>query len=170
MKSNKIVSSIFETTDYDQFKIIESNREFEVRKNLAEDLKKFGRFEYPILVNEKMEVIDGQHRLATAKYLRLPIQYFVRHGAGAGTVKRINSSAKNWTLVDYVKSYAKEGIEDYKILNAFLENNTTRCLTNTTVMAIMSGTTNAPNADKIRSGTYKVFDLANVEKFFTFIY
>jgi hypothetical protein len=167
---DKLVNGIYETTNYDKFKLIESNRDFEVRQNLADDLKEFGSFEYPIEVNEKMEVIDGQHRLATAKYLKVPIQYFVKEGADKKTVIRINTKSVNWKITDYIKSYATEGIEDYQILLRNLENPKAACLTPTSIMGFSSGVGSAPSHAKIRNGKFKIIDQWKLDKFIDFMY
>ena len=55
------------TNKYDLFKRIESNREVnpahlkKIEKSISE--KNFLHL-YPIIVNERMEIIDGQHRLS----------------------------------------------------------------------------------------------------------
>lgn len=61
----------------------------------------------PILVNESMEVIDGQHRLEAAKELGLEIYYLVVSKTGASQVARINSNQKNWKAKDYLELYVE---------------------------------------------------------------
>ncbi|MHC4891748.1 MAG: ParB N-terminal domain-containing protein [Planctomycetota bacterium] len=67
----------------------------------------------PIVVNEDMEIIDGQHRFVAAKSLKKPIYYVVLAGAGLPEVQRLNANQKAWTLGEYASSYAKTGIIDY---------------------------------------------------------
>ena len=69
-----------ETTDYKQFKKVKGNRGYAQRhlKNLVSSIAQNNLLQYsPIIVNDKMEVIDGQHRLAAAQSLGLPIYYVV---------------------------------------------------------------------------------------------
>lgn len=68
----------------------------------------------PILVNEKMEVIDGQHRLMALQELDLPVHYLQVEGLGLEDVQRLNSLSKTWTPVDYARSYAEKGKKDYQ--------------------------------------------------------
>jgi hypothetical protein len=67
----------------------------------------------PILVNEKYQVIDGQHRLEAIKQLGLPV-YFIRHkGLGLDIVQKLNSNAKQWQPIDYARAYEQKGNKNY---------------------------------------------------------
>lgn len=77
--------------------------------------------QYPILVNENMEIIDGQHRLAAAIRLDIPVHYQILENASLGDVVGINSSQKNWTMMDYIESYIRLGNQNYVILKNFME-------------------------------------------------
>jgi len=74
----------------------------------------------PIIVNEKYEVIDGQHRLEISKELRLPIHYIVCEGYGLEEVHRLNQNSKNWQLIEFIKGYADMGNKEYKKFLDFL--------------------------------------------------
>lgn len=121
-----MTTQIQSTTDYDKFKIIEGNRNIYakhlmdltisiVRKNMLA--------ENPIIVNEKMEVIDGQHRLEVARNNNLPVYYVVSKGAGLNEVTALNSNLKKWTNVDFLASYALTGNENYIWMKTFIEDN-----------------------------------------------
>jgi len=73
----------------------------------------------PILVNEKMEIIDGQHRLEARKKLALPIYYIIQSKSTVKDVQLLNSSQRAWTLADYVASYRSEGNPHYETLTQF---------------------------------------------------
>ena len=75
---SNIAGQIHWTTDYDIFKQLLGNRE--INYNHVRRLIKSMQEEYlivPIQVNEKMEVIDGQHRIAACKELGFPIYYMI---------------------------------------------------------------------------------------------
>lgn len=113
---------IKQTKNYDLFKTIEGNRGVITQhiKKLVNTLSNDDLTGYmPIVVNEKMEVIDGQHRLEALKQLNLPVNYIVIAGTDLATVQMLNSSAKSWSLNDYVDSYIKCGNSNYKILSEF---------------------------------------------------
>jgi hypothetical protein len=67
----------------------------------------------PIIVNEKYEVIDGQHRLQISQELRLPVRYIVCEGYGLDQVHRLNQNSKNWQLIEFIKGYADMGNKEY---------------------------------------------------------
>lgn len=75
----------------------------------------------PIIVNEKYEVIDGQHRLEVAKNCNLEIYYTVQPKSNLEDVQRMNSFTKAWTLNDFIDSYIARGNNNYVILKSFME-------------------------------------------------
>lgn len=70
----------------------------------------------PILVNEKMQVIDGNHRLEAAKQLDLEVYFQVISGADSDTMILLNTAQKKWSFSDYVNFYACQGKKPYLIL------------------------------------------------------
>jgi len=69
-----------QTTDYDKFKFLELNRN--ICKSHVENLiklnKERNRFHlFPIVVDEDMNIIDGQHRYTACKQSELPVFYIV---------------------------------------------------------------------------------------------
>lgn len=112
---NKVkVNEIYETTDYDLFKFHETNRDVRYRKDLYEEAEK--GFIAPIVVDKDMTVIDGQNRLYHAKMAGVSIKYFVDPTVTVRDIVRMNTTAISWSLTDYIKSFSKEGNEDYKKL------------------------------------------------------
>ena len=112
------------TTDYGQFKKIKGNRVFAVRhlKNLIASIASNNLLQYtPIIVNEQMEIVDGQHRLAAAKKLGVPIYYVQVDKGDLNDVISINANLKSWTLADYLESQVLLGIKDYQILNEYVD-------------------------------------------------
>lgn len=75
--------------------------------------------ENPIIVNEKYEVIDGQHRLEAAKSLNKPIHYIVHKGAKIEEVQLLNSAVRAWRFEDYIRSYKTAGNKNYAELEEF---------------------------------------------------
>lgn len=99
------------TTNYDQFQFIETNREanrghVEALKRAFEETGNLTRVQ-PILVNDRMEVIDGQHRFIAAKELGQPVYYTVMDGLGINEARSMNILHRSWTVDDYAESYAK---------------------------------------------------------------
>lgn len=112
------------TTDYTLFKTINGNRPISQRhvKRLIESIREQNLLaENPIIVNEKMEVIDGQHRLYAATELQTPIYYTVKKGADLETVQLINDNLRPWGNVEFLNSFVQRDFEEYKILEKFVQ-------------------------------------------------
>lgn len=106
------------TTDYNLFKRIKGNRE--VRKphknRLLEAIKDdpHSIVYTPIVVNENMEIIDGQHRFRAIKELALPVHYIQMPGLKLRNVQKLNSTSKAWQPMDYARSFAELGNKNYQ--------------------------------------------------------
>ena len=114
---------IHQTEDYSSFKRIMGNRTIN-KAQVAKLYESFGNnpglcAAAPILVNDKMEIIDGQHRFEAWKKLGLPITYYTIDGLSLYAVQILNASTKNWTPLDYAKSYSTLGKTDYDIYLKF---------------------------------------------------
>ncbi|HEM5056914.1 TPA: ParB N-terminal domain-containing protein, partial [Streptococcus suis] len=121
MKSNETSNEILITTDYSIFSKL-SNRKITENSKLEDELLSQGQRQ-PILVNDKLQVIDGQHRLYYLKKHRKPVRYIIDPTADFKTVISMNTSAVNWGLRDYVYSYSLEGDTEFIKLMNFLEEN-----------------------------------------------
>lgn len=118
----KHINQVHTTTDYFLFKPIEGNR----NKNLLHinRLKKSMSETYlftVIIVNEKYEIIDGQHRFDVIQELKLPLNYIVCNGYGLNEVHILNQNSKTWTSDDYLDGYCKLGYKDYLKYREFKE-------------------------------------------------
>ncbi|MES2875414.1 MAG: ParB N-terminal domain-containing protein [Bacteroidota bacterium] len=100
--------TIKSTKDYSIFKKLEGNRSLISThiSCLIQSIKKENLLHIrPILVNEDMEVIDGQHRLEAATSLDTEIYYVQMKDLGPTQVATLNSNQKNWKLLDYLNLY-----------------------------------------------------------------
>jgi hypothetical protein len=119
----KISSQVQTTTNYESFKTLIGNRkpnELHV-KRLIQSFEKRYLFS-PILVNEKFQIIDGQHRFLAAKKLNLPITYIIVNGYGLDEVQILNTNASNWKKEDYLKAYCDLGMEPYLLMRQFMND------------------------------------------------
>ncbi len=94
------------TMDYDSIVSIQGNRGVNVKN--VEKIKEsmLGRqLIVPAIVNEQMQLIDGQHRKVACEQLGLPFYYIIVHGYGLKEVQKINANAKTWKKTDYLESY-----------------------------------------------------------------
>jgi hypothetical protein len=108
------------TTDYGMFIRHDGNRKIS-DLNLKRLIKSMSKKTLirPIIVNEKFEVIDGQHRLAALEKLQQPVYYVKIYGYGLPEMQILNSVSKNWTADDFMESYIDLGYEDYKKYKEF---------------------------------------------------
>jgi hypothetical protein len=110
--------TIQETTDYNQFKYIKSNRSVKKRhvQRLINSFKTNPKLVItrPVLVNEKMQIIDGQHRVQACEFLKLPVYFIIAPDLNIGTAQLLNVLQEPWSVMDYARSYAMEGNENYQ--------------------------------------------------------
>lgn len=109
------------TKDYGMFKHMTGNRQLNEGniQAIANQLMDRGQ-QQPIIINERNEIIDGQHRLEACKRLKMPVQYIKRSGANLDDVISTNVVGKKWSISDYINRYVAEGNQDYIELEAFV--------------------------------------------------
>ncbi len=110
------------TSNYKKFKLIGGNRvvsKAHVRHIKESMVEKF--IPVPIIVNEKFEIIDGQHRFTAASELEQPIHFVKIPDLSLPDVQRLNTNSKNWSLNDYLQSYIDLNKKHYKTYEKFLK-------------------------------------------------
>ena len=106
IKNNKI----YQTNNYNKFNNFLGNRSVasvtsrhHIEK-LMESMKK-SYLPQPIIVDENMAVLDGQHRLEAARQLNLPIYYLKMHSPiSVMDIQRVNNVTNKWDTNDYLSS------------------------------------------------------------------
>ena len=163
----QVVAQVFETSDYSMFKILYGNRSthpLHVHR-LTKSMKE-RHLVSPIIVNERMEVIDGQHRLEASKASGVPVRYIVVPGYGLQEVQRLNASSSNWTKMDYLESYAKMGLPAYVTMLDFMRRHKVFSLLPCEILLTQrfSGSNNGTTekADG-RQGKVKLFEAGKME-------
>lgn len=115
---------VYKTDNYDAFSFLNENRYVSIQKvSQLEVLIKMHGQQAPIHVNEKMQIIDGQHRFHACKNLGVPVEFMIRPGTVAQNALYYNQGGSNWKLKDCIDYYAKTGNEHYKILSKWIEGN-----------------------------------------------
>lgn len=167
------VNVVLKTANLDQFVAIGGNRTPNPAhiKRLVESINKYGVLCNPILVNEKMEVIDGQHRLMACRETKSEVYYIVLPGYDLDEVHTLNLNQKNWTKKDFMFGYANMGIESYQNLANFVNKhsdyNFNDCLALCSNISSANAQTKSHNrgSDQIfEEGTWKGkdFNLADI--------
>jgi hypothetical protein len=113
----KKMTNVKKTRDYNMFKRLKGNRPInEAHVNAlvrSISLSPETMENSPILVNERMEIIDGQHRVEALRKLEMPVHYTIGAGLGLKDVQILNSGSKPWGPVDYASSWSEYGNENY---------------------------------------------------------
>lgn len=145
---------VHETTKYDSFKKLLGNRAVsEMRKRqIRESILAVGYITSPLVVNEKLEVIDGQGRLAVLEELGLPVEYVIHEGAGIRECIKMNAHQVQWKVADYVESFAAQGMESYIIVSDALRKYPALGLD--PVLCALSGT-GSHGCPAVKAGTYR---------------
>ena len=123
MEEREKTYNVYVTKDYSIFKRLVGNRDIPESRisKIVESIQTIGWVHNPIIVNEKMEVIDGQGRLTALQRLKMPIEYIIAEGAGNKECIYMNMNMVNWKLPDFIKSYAEQGNENYQRLLSLMQ-------------------------------------------------
>lgn len=110
-KDTMKIGNVYETTNYDKFTFVVGNRPVRTKgakwDALFKSIREHGQLE-PALVNEKFEVLNGQHRLLCCKELGIPFKYtFGEYKASGEIIGEANRSSK-WGMREYINFYSNQ--------------------------------------------------------------
>lgn len=156
-------NQVHTTMDYSLFKPIAGNRiknELHL-KRLRDSMEQNYLFTI-ITVNEKYEIIDGQHRFEIIKSLGLPLNYVICKGYGLDQVHILNQNSKTWNSDDYLAGYVDMGKKDYIIYKQFREK---YGFDHISCMGILNGfaINTSGNMKSFHGGKFKIKDLKKAE-------
>ena len=153
------------TDDLSIFKTANGNRSINVRHRdkIANNMLSVGVLKQPILVNENMEIIDGQHRISAAKKTDSGIFYIIVEGYDIEEVHALNLHQKNWTQRDFMEGYADMGKTQYKQMKKFCEKFPE--INMTAAVSIASGQTGGGSKTKFNEGGFKFKNYSNAVHF-----
>lgn len=156
---------ILNTQDYSLFQRINGNRVVSkphvrrLRDAMEEDPTTVTY--NPIIVNKDWEVIDGQHRLEAMEELGLPVYFIKVDELDLTNVQKLNSVAKQWTPIDYAKSFRELGNKHYKI---YLDFKGEFGFNHEVLMRYLS-LDNYATSTAFKRGTFKVSDIELSHKY-----
>ena len=135
-KENKMLENVYieSSLDYGKFevsllgnrKVIEAN----VKKLMVSMQDK--QLASIAIVNNKNQIVDGQHRLAACKALGLPFYYITMPDYGIEEVHQLNTNMKNWTNEDFIRQFSERfqngevQYKDYYELETFMDKHQLR--------------------------------------------
>lgn len=115
---------VYKTEDYSIFSKMTGNRELNQNhvRRLAKAIKEDPEFtkKNPLLINGKMEVVDGQHRIAAYEMavgrdgVKYPVYYVVHKELTLSDARKLNANHKSWGPLDYAHAYAADGNKHYR--------------------------------------------------------
>ena len=163
---NEFVTEIRKTNNYEMFKNMIGNRKVK-DKNYRKLLRSMSEKQLiiPILVNEKLEIIDGQHRFNACKTLNLPVYYYMIAGYEIDDVKRANLVSCNWNLEDYLNLHVQLEKSQYEL---FLDLKTRYGLTVSQLLEVVSTLEQKEYGRSkltFEDGTFEFENILKIERF-----
>lgn len=153
-------SNITTTKNYRMFVISGENRPLNIkkRKRLRDSMKEYGFLRsYPLSCfrsNGKLHVKDGQHRLAIAEELGLPVHYCVDDVDY--DIAKVNCTQEKWTVRDFAMRFATAGNKHYQEGLDFTDRHN---LPIGIAFSLLAGTVNWSNIrEAFVSGSFKIVD------------
>lgn len=111
---------ILQTTNYSLFNKLLGNRkirEAHVAQLMVSMSKK--QLIVPIIVNQNMEIVDGQHRFEAIRRLGLTCYYIGIEGYNLEDCHILNANNKTYRLEDFENGFCELGYDEYKRLREF---------------------------------------------------
>ena len=102
IKHNTI--DVYISDNYTKFKMSKFNRDIVPNKMLEDSIVSKGLLN-PIVVNNQMTILDGQHRFLICKEYSMPIEYIVLDSNEY--MRDCNTTAIKWGTIDYLKNNSK---------------------------------------------------------------
>jgi hypothetical protein len=147
-----------ETIDYSIFKEFSSNREVDQKhvKRLVSAINKKNLLHVnPIVVDDNMRVIDGQHRLAAAKILGVSI-FYIQDNIQRSDISMLNSNQKNWNAMDYINFYTVEKKDAYVQLSKLMNHYPDMA---TSALISLSNSEGKRNIQELKDGNLEVLNI-----------
>lgn len=166
-----LMPEIQHTSDHQNFQLISCNRDISEKhvSRLSSDPDFAKNIEYhPIIVNEKMQIIDGQHRYLACRKLGIPIPFIIQEGACLKDIMRVNVNQKRWDSHDFLGFYAKQSKQDYLFIQNVKERYTYPLyLINTICRKFDNANKNEYNTS-FKEGTLKISSKTEILEFCDF--
>lgn len=159
LQDDEVVTVIKRTMDYEKFIFLIPNRpRYRAHiNNLKAAMQQFPQIfaAQPVLVNEKWEIIDGQHRFVGAMELGRPIYYIQVSGLTMEIARAMNILQLPWQPMDFARSYANSKKSAYVTYLAFRDKYP---FTHSTILHFLVGSRQHGIHAKFRRGEFEVTD------------
>lgn len=142
------VNNVYKTNDYSIFQFSKFNRNVIMRKELLKQAEE--GILSPIIVNENLMVIDGQHRLMASQEVGAPVEFIIKSGLNEHDIVRMNTVQKPWSLANFIEAFANQGYEEYiklaELIKEKYSDTTSTIIVSTNMMSVAS--TNKKNIEE----------------------
>ena len=160
-------TKVLTTTNYDQFTFLKSNRAIDENHvyKLVKLIKAEGHQKEPVIVNEKLEVISGQHRIKACEKLEMRVTYIIVPGLTIKDAREMNNSTKPWSFMDHLRCYGHSSHynhQPYKQVTSLREEYPS--LSNAVALVLLSPKTYVGAYNKFKLGTFAVEDYESARK------
>lgn len=124
---DNVVSSVYETRDYNKFVTFRENREPDHVGRIVSNMLEYGVIQKPIVCTihkdypGKLVIVDGNNSFNARIQLGQSIPYIVLHEATPREMTALNLVSKNWSNRNYIDLYASLGYPDYLIYQNMLK-------------------------------------------------
>ena len=105
-----------QSNDYEKFKLLDYNRDLNRNQinKIKDSIARNGYLQSnPIIVDQDMNIVDGQHRFIACQEMGLPIFYEIVED-GTELIIDLNTTQKKWNMGDYINYYAHKGNNNYQ--------------------------------------------------------
>ena len=153
------MKKIIETKNYSKFELHEFNRSIHSIERLQESMKTHGWIDaYPMHVvengNDKLKIKSGHHRFEAARSLKIPVKYVICEDDS--TIHELERSTSNWSMRDYLESYARIGNPHYLKLNEYFRKFRLPLNVSVTLMGGKSANESGFHSIAFKDGKFKV--------------
>jgi hypothetical protein len=159
-----IEGTVYSTTDYSLFHLLPENREVDQKhvRKLVEMISQSNLLHLkPLDVTASLGVIDGQHRLAAARELGVPVYYKIGQQLSETDITTLNVAQKNWEGVDYLRYWTVKGKPAYIVLTEFRKRHPSLSFSNAKMM--LTGNTNN-RLEEFRQGRWVANEFDKAEQ------
>lgn len=146
-------TQVYKTNDHGIFTRLEGNRPIKEQRvsKIINSIARHGYISNPIIVNEKLEIIDGQGREMALDRLGMPVEFIIVEGLTIVECRAMNIHQSNWTTRDHIDSFACTGNEDYSRVQSLLKSFSN--LPDNVIYAAAYDMYRVPSHVKIKSGS-----------------